>query len=885
MLTLTGYRFVETLHRSSTSLIYRAFGEAEGRTVIVKSPAAAYPRPTEVATLEHEYEIGKSIQVPGVVRHLGLIAQDKTCGLVIEDFGAASLASHVTAHGPLDLPRFLEIGRAAAAALGVLHDQNVIHKDVCPSNLLFNAATGELKICDLGMASRLTREKQEYYSPRLIEGTLAYTSPEQTGRMNRAIDHRSDLYGLGATFYTLLTGAPPFQAKDELELIHCHIALAPRLLSEVDSTIPAQVSAIVEKLLAKNAEERYQSAHGVAADLAKCARLLGEHGWIDAFPLARDDISQKLQISEKLYGREDQVTALLAAFEKSAGGRPGVVLVDGYSGVGKSALVREVHKPIAARRGYFMHGKCEQGTQAPLTGFPEAITDLARQLLTEPEGHLRYIRDELYEALGGNGRLIVDLSPEMGLVLGDQPPLVPLAPVEARERFENTLASFFIAMAKPEHPLVLFIDDLQWADPASLRLWARLATYVGPASLLLIGVYRDNEVTSAHPIVTMIREIGERDVPIERIALGALGEEHVSALVCDTLRIDAATAEPLVRVILEKTDGNPFFVTQLLEMLHHDGALHFDRAERRWRWNLPRIHEIGVSANVVDLMVSKIRRYPDRSQELLRLASVLGTTFDLGTLAIIGGTGPREVAKDLWDPVKDGLLMPQDKSYNYYVWSRIEHEDAVPAEDIRCRFAHDRIREAASSQISADDRAELSLRIGRLLRDRFGPEQRDERLFDLVGLLDAGRMRMASPEERLDLARMNLTAGRRARASTGYHAAVGYLEIAIELLPADAWVSSYDEMFAIHRELIECWFLRGNQTRAEELFAIAKARARTREHIGDIYQLMMRICFTASNMVFGVRLGRESLKLFEMDLPTEIERIGAEIGVLGARVA
>lgn len=879
MLALPGYRIQEKLHQGTNSVIHRAHGEREGHSVILKTPAALYPQPEELAVLEHEHEIGRMFAMEGLVRHFALIPHGKSYSLVLEDFGARSLAHFLATHGPLEVAPFLELARTLTRAVDALHQRDVIHKDICPANILYDPRSGQVKLGDFGTASVLAREKQEFSNPALIEGTLAYLSPEQSGRMNRAIDHRSDFYALGATFYHLLTGSAPFEAADAVELIHCHIARMPVPPHVRRPSIPEPLSAILLKLLAKNAEDRYQSADGLLADLAECARQRSETGRLSSFPLGERDLPRTLRISEKLYGREEPLAALRSAFERTASGQLELLVIEGYSGVGKSAVVRELHKPIAARRGYFAQGKCEQViSQGPRSIFSQVLSDLVRQILTESEERLTHWRTRLLEAFNGDGKLFTDIIPELELIIGEQPPPLPLAPVEARDRFESVFLRFLLTFSTSTHPLVLFLDDLQWVQPASLRLLTRLATSPLASHLLIICACRDNEVPPAHPFRVTLDELAKGGTPLTRLHLGPLGLEHVTALLADTLRCETATALPLAELVLEKTGGNPFFLTQLLDTLHGEGLLRFDTRARRWTWELEQLRRLGVSDNVVDLMVAKIRKYPAAVQDALVLASSLGSAFDLGTIAIVTTTSAREAASHLWETVRDGLLLPLDNRYQYYLWAREDREAAPPPEEVRYRFAHDRIQEAALSQVADEERATLSLRMGRLLLEKLTPEQRAERIFTLVNHLNLGSELMSSPEERLALAHMNLEAARRARSSAAYQSAVSYLCRGVELLPQDAWDNHYELMFGLHRELIECEYLCGHTELAEELFKHASKRVRSREHLCDIYQLMSRILQTAGRVQEGLRLGQECLQtFFGLELPNEPERAQAII--------
>ena len=883
---LPGYQLQEKIHHGTTSVLYRAWGEREAAPVILKTSPALYPPPEELAVLEHEYEVGRRFDADGLVRALALVPHGKSYVLVMEDFGARSLADFLVQHGPLAPALFLELAQAITRAVGALHRRDVIHKDICPANLFYNPTTGQVKLGDFGTASGVAREKQEFHNPALIVGTLAYLPPEQSGRMNRAIDHRADLYALGATFYHLLTGTVPFETQDAVELIHCHIARMPPPPHQRRPGVPEVLSALVLKLLAKNAEDRYQGADGLLADLAACARGLRETGQVPAsLRLGEQDLPGTLRISEKLYGREAPLAALLEAFERTAAGQLGLLVVDGPSGVGKSAVVREVHKSLAARRGYFAQGKCDQlATQGPRSVFAQVLADLVRQILTESEERLARWRLHLLDVLGGNGQLLFPLVPELELVIGPQPPPLELPPAEARDRFETLVVRTLLAFSSDAHPLVLFLDDLQWVQPASLRFLSLLLTHPLASHLLVIAAYRGNEVPPAHPLRVTLAELEKGGLSRTHLHLEPLGLAHVTALLADTLRSEPAPVVPLAEQVLEKTGGNPFFVTQLLQTLHDVGILRFDAPERRWMWDLERLHGLGVSDSVVDFMVDKLRRYSPDVRRSLLLASGLGSTFDLGTLALITRTPPREQAHHLWEALRDGLLLALDNRYQYYLWSREDRDTAPPPEEVRYRFAHDRIQEAAHAQATPEERARLSLEAGRLLRDGLPPEQRPERLFNLVNHLNLGSALMDAPEERIELARLDLEAARQAKAATAYQSAVDYLRAGLALLPGDAWEGQYELMFGLHRELTECAYLSGRVDEAERVFALTVQRARTLAHQGDIYQLMSRILQTLARVREGLWLGQECLRLFGLELPEEPERAQAVIRERTARL-
>jgi predicted ATPase len=871
---LPGYDVREKIYSGPRTTVYRGVETRTGQAVVLKTVSGLYPSPEHLARLENEYEIAHRLRaVPGVVRYLDRVRYGKSITLVLEDFGGRSIAA-LLKEKPFDPAAFLPLARQLARILGDIHRQRVIHKDLTPGNILVNCETGEVKIGDFGISSLRLEEKQEACNPHLLQGTLAYISPEQTGRMNRAIDHRSDLYSLGVTFYEMLTGRRPFDGADAMEILHGHIAKRPVRPCEVKEGIPEVLSAIVLKLMAKTAENRYQSAYGLENDLAECLRQLGETGAIQGLKIGERDRSESFRISEKLYGRQREVEQLLRAFDRASQGRSELVLVSGYSGIGKSLLVHETQRKLVEKRGYFTSGKFDQlAGDRPLSAGLQALRELVRQVLTEPADALQVWAETLREALGDNGQLVIDLIPGLEHVIGPQPAVIDLPPLEAKTRFESTILRFFFAFAAAEHPLVYFLDDMQWADAASLGFLERTLVGEDRNHFLRIVSYRDNEVGPSHPLTLVLEKIEAAGVPITRIHLEPLGRDHLVDLLTDTLFCERVKAEPLAALIQEKTGGNPFFVNRFLKDLHERGLIVLDKEENAWIWDDERIRALAVSDNVVDLLVTKIKRYSPEIQQLLSLASCLGNTFELNSLAFISNTPFALVAGRLWELVQEGLLIPSAKADLYY---RSLHSEStsglVPIEGATYKFAHDRIQEAAYSQIPDAQRAEVHLKIGRLLLKKIPAGERAERVYEIVSHLNYGSGLITGDAERAELAGLNLIAGRRAMASTAYQSALSAIETGARLLDADAWETHYELMFDLHLSLTECQFLLGDLKKAEETFQETAGRARTKDHIGSIYQLMIRIRQTVKDDVGGVATGRECLRHFDIGLPDDPER-------------
>jgi predicted ATPase/signal transduction histidine kinase/tRNA A-37 threonylcarbamoyl transferase component Bud32 len=877
MLKLEGFTLGDLLDDGANSAVYRARDEENDRSVVIKTYADAYPSAEAVARMEHEFDIGKGIHAPHVVGYYGLESYASNRALIVEDFGATSLA-RVVEQGPLDLRSFLHVARESALALEELHSNEVVHRDVSPSNILWNQDTGEVKIGDLGLATLIPRSKEALVNPGRLQGTLAYISPEQTGRMNRVVDFRTDFYSLGATLWYALTGAPPFSEKDAMALIHAHIAKAPPELRSVRDDVPEAVADVIHLLLAKTAEERYQSAAGIAADLEHCLSEFEALGTVNRFELRQSDTTRKFRISEKLYGREAEVDGLIETFERVANGGRELLLVRGLSGIGKSMLVNEVHKPMVARSAYFAAGKYDQlGMTDPLSGILQALRDLVRQLLTEDDEVVATWREAVLEAVGDSARVLTNLMPEIEAAIGEQPEMLQLGPVESRERFERALLHFILATATARHPLVLFLDDLQWVDPASLRVLSQLVTSPDADHTLVICAYRDNEVPASHPFALALEKIREEGISPTVFTLAPLELPDLAAFVADSLERHPEDVTGLAEVIQEKTGGNPFYVTQFLSSLADNGLVEYDEPHRLWDWDMKRIGELDVIESVVDLMLEKIERYEEQAQSLLSLASCVGNQFDLETLSIIAATDPKTAARGLWQPVRDGLLLPVGSAYEFFQWSDSDHGDAPPADRVHYRFAHDRVQQAAYRGIADGDTEEVHLRIGRLLLAKSDEAQREERVFDLVNHLNIGRGLIESSDEQRQLAQLNLQAAQAASEATAFDGALEYVRTAMDLLPADSWKSEFQLTYDLHRERAEGEFLAGNWDEATAFFERTIEKVTEPAQIAELYQLMIRILLQADRVFEATDFALQGCRALGLHFPEDADEQGALI--------
>ncbi|BAZ08608.1 multi-sensor signal transduction multi-kinase [Calothrix sp. NIES-4071] len=881
MLTLPGYTYHETVYNGEKTLVYRAIRVSDRLPVVIKTLKTNFPTVEETSRFKQEYRILSDLSVAGVIKAYAIERYQNRFMLILEDVDGTSLKAFATPE-PLALSEFLTIAIQSASILGEIHQHNIIHKDIKPKNILI-CPNREIKIIDFSISSRLSKENPSLCSPGEIEGSLSYLSPEQTGRMNRTVDYRSDLYALGVTFYELLTGILPFQSDDPLELIHAHIAKPPLPPHQNRPEIPVVISNILLKLLAKNAEDRYQSAFGLKADLEICQTQLTNTGTASEFTLGQHDTPGLLLIPQKLYGREAEVATLIQAFERIAVAESQsnieLVLVSGYSGIGKSSLVNEIHKPIVQRRGYFLTGKFDQFQRdIPYASLIQALRALIQQVLAESDDRLAAWKTKLQEALGRNGQVIVDVIPEVELIIGAQPIVPTLGGTEAQIRFNRVMSAFIRVFAQASHPLVLFLDDLQWADLASLKFIRALMTDASSGYLLILGAYRDNEVSAAHPLMQMLEQLPS-EATIHNIVLSPLNLENVQQLIGETLgEVDSI---PLARLIYEKTDGNPFFVTQLLKSLAQANLIAFDFSTARWQWDLGQIETVGVTDNVVELMINKIQKLPTSTQTLLKLAACIGNRFDLETLAVISASSLLKTAEEVWLAMEVGLILPLSQAYKIPLVAGEETvAHALGNRAIRYRFLHDRVQQAAYTLIESNERKATHLKIGRRIRQSQSLEQQTENIFELVNQFNLGINLIVEQAEKNQLAQFNLIAGKKAKAAIAYEPAARYLNLGLELLAPDCWQNDYSLTLDLYEAAIDIECINGNYARAQSLIDVALHHTRILLERIRIYKQQIQLEIAQGDLPASIETALRVLELLEAPIPTDtvdIERYCAQL--------
>jgi len=871
MPTICGYEIKKIINQTPKYIFYEGIRQQDGIPVLIKVPSSECPSVSEFAYLRHEYEITKDPGLNGVIKSISLEEYDKGMALILEDMPNASPLSNVLLN--LDFETFLAIGVSLAQKLSTLHKKNIIHKDLNPGHIFVDLTTAEAKLTGLGIASIFPLENPDLISSSVIEGNLSYISPEQSGRMNRSIDYRSDFYSLGVTFYEALTGVLPFQNSDPSELLHCHMAKVPIAPHKINPDIPRAVSALTMRLMAKIPEDRYQSALGLKNDLKKCLKQLRTFGRIENFPVGRHDVSDKFQITQRLYGREQETEKLLSVYEEVAAGKTKIMMVAGYAGIGKTSFVQQINKSIVQRGGYYISGKFDQFYRdVPYSAMVHAFQDLVRQLLTESEKKLDHWKEKLSKALGPHAKIIIDVIPEVELVIGPQPEVQELGPVESQNRFMTIFLDFIRVFCTVEHSLVIFLDDLHWIDTATLKLINFIVSEQTTQYLLLIGAYRDKEIDSHHPLLTILDKLRAHDEHIDEIILGPLGTEETAELLEHTLSSDRESVRPLAELILSKTAGNPFFLKQFLLSLCEHKLIVFDTHKGCWLWEIQQIKNSEMTDNVADLLVSKIMKLTEETQFSLKLAACIGNQFDLKTLAIVNEETSAKTFDSLYPALSEGLIV----RVSFFGFSVADSEKKVSGKQQEFdftnpvfKFCHDRVQQAAYSLMQGLQKKEVHLRIGRLILSNVAQDELVETSFSTVHHLNYAYDLITEESEKIVLAELNLMAGKKAKASSAYEPALRYLTMGTDLLDDKSWTESYPLTLGLYMHRAEAEYLNGHFEVSERLVDLILNHARSVVEQAEVYRILIVQFTMLASYKKAYEVGQKALGLLGISTPDQ----------------
>ncbi len=869
MISLSGYKVGRLLHDGTRTLIFTAERESDNSAVIIKTLKSGLPSSKNLARIRREYEILKSVDDPGIISVFDLISYKSNLALVLEDFGGNSLHKFIPSDG-MQLTDFLNIALQLVETIGKIHEKKLIHLDIKPRNILYNPTASISKLIDFGISSQLLNDHARENLSEVLEGTVSYMSPEQTGRMNRSVDYRSDYYSLGVTFYEMLTGRLPFVSQDSMELIHCHIAKKPIPLNQLRPDIPTAVSDIVLKLLSKNAEGRYKSSIGLKKDLQYCLADARGKGNSDNFEIGKYDVTDEFQIPEKLYGRESEIQELTDAFNKIRSGETEVVMISGSAGIGKSSLVNEIQKLAVVNYGLFISGKCShEERNTPYGCLVTAFTQLIRQLLSLPENEIETWKNKLLKALGHNGQLIVDVIPELELIIGKQPPLQASDLNEEQNRFNIVFQKFLIVFAKFEHPLVFFLDDVQWIDSATLALIEQLITNPENQYLLFLGSYRDGKNTTQNQMLLFLDSLSKKQKLIKYIRLKALNEQSTIDLIAESLHADEEKIRDFAHQVHKKTGGNPYFTREFLKSLYSEKILFFDWPTLEWKIDNSEFAKTNVTENVVDLLSSKILKLPEEPKQLLKLASCIGTQFDLQLLSWLHETSEYTTASQLWEALLEGFIFPIDNNYKFVLPSIEKELELQHSEEIAVtyRFAHDKVLQATYSLIPEKEKNKIHYRIGKLLLKNSVAEKMDDRIFEILGQLNRGIEFITDSEEKKRLVILNLEAGIKAQRAAAYEMATEHFSKAIELSGSAIWKENYEIAYKLKLAKSKCEYLLGRFNEAEKLFAEILVNSKSVMDQMRVFEIKMVMYGHQARHRDSVEIGKQALKLLGVSVP------------------
>lgn len=874
MIAISGYAIQEKMRHNRNIDTYYALRQKDKRKVLLKIPNNHYQSSENLAVLQHEFHLLRKINCPTIIKAYDFLQNMNAPVLILEGVEGSLLRSYLNTE-QIEISDFLVLALQLVDIVAELHQRKIIHKEIKPANIIINPEKLTLKLIDLSASTKLSEETFDYQTLNNFEDSLSYISPEQTGRINRPVDYRTDFYSLGITLFQMLTNQLPFQATEPLELVHCHIAKKPPTALEIRPNTPKILSAIIDKLLQKMPEERYSSIIGLKSDLKECQKQWETKGTINQFLLGLNDTKERLNISHNLYGREQQVNQLLEAYHRISRGNKEMIFIAGYSGVGKTSLVREVHKPIIQSRGYYIQGKFDQLQQnIPYSAIVVAFQHLVKQVLAENESRLQELRAHLITALGNVGQVVIDVIPEVELIIGHQPPVHKLNPIDAQIRFNLVFQNFVRVFAQSNHPLVIFLDDLQWADNSSLNFIENVLQDQDTAYLLIIGAYRDNEIDMNHPLQMTIDNFRKNKIDFTTLKLKNLQLKDIQQLLQDTLSCSQERIKDLAKCTFDKTHGNPFFISQFIKILHQEKILNFSYENGAWCWDLLRIQQQSATANVIELLSNKIHLLPSGTQEILKLASCFGHEFDFKTLLTISGFTVSQTAEQLEQAIKSDLIYPLEETYKtlgLVGLGEIINERNISA--LHYRFAHDRVQQAIYGLIDAKDKPNIHLKIGRLLLKEKTLEEKDERLFIVMKHFNHSLHLINSANERLRLAKYNLWAGQKAKSASAYFTANEYLSAGISLLKTSDWKKDYKLVFQIYKELAVCKYLIGDFTSADYYFSeLLKHENNTLDSL-EIYRLKIEMLSTLAKHNEALQIGLMALRRFGIKIPVKPNKI------------
>ncbi|MEL7078444.1 MAG: AAA family ATPase [Cyanobacteria bacterium J06582_2] len=851
-------QLVEQVYASTRYRLNRVIYPSDKRPALIKAINSTSPKIEVKRSVVNEYRLLEKFTEQTIIQALRLETYEREPVLVLADFAGKNLLQFWQSQDR-SVADFLTLAIQLTTALEAIHSQDIIHQNIQPDSMLIDPDSLELKIIDLSLATTKSSTKK-----KLLPGlNLAYIAPEQTGRMNIPVDYRTDFYSTGIIFYQMLTGSLPYQAQQSLELIHCHLAQVPTSPKDYDADIPETLSSIVMKLLAKNPGDRYQSASALKADFEKCQTQHREQKSIELFELGALDRRSQFELSTKLYGRAAALNAIAESLARINSDETEILLLTGDSGVGKTALVNQVIPSICGKRGYFITGKFEPFTkETPYKAITQALGELIQQLLTETQENRQFWQQKIQKALGNNGKVITNILPELELIIGSQPDLLPLQFKERENLFNTVFVKFIQIFAGSKLPLILFLDNLQWADSSSLSLIELLVNDCQGSNLLIVGAYRDRQLERAAPLLQTIAHIAQT-VRVNQVVLSPLTTRDISSLLLDSLQCDLDKSLPLAQLLWQRTHGNPFFVHLLLQSFYQEKLLKFDFSNSNWEWSINELHNTLIANyNVVELVCRNLNQLPPTCLQILKLAACIGNGFDLEPLKAVwqkvkeysinfsASLEPSIVIQELGHALQSGIIVAKESP-----------------EKVEYQFVHDRVHQAVYSLLEPEELIQLHLIVGNFCLEQTPLAEIDEKIFEIVRHLNLGRTLLKNELELNRLIELNLAAGKKAKAANAYQVAANYLDLALDLLPSFYWQDNYALILAVYLQASEVHYLNGNFVYAEQLGNVVLEEAKTVLERVQVYQNKIRTHIAQNEMQPAVDTGLQVLKLLDVELP------------------
>jgi len=835
------------IHYGFESLIIKSETNGLSKPSCLKVLKEEFPSKEMLLRLENEFNLCSKTKCSSVRKAFKREKIEGHEDIVLEFIEGKGL-NELLSSEKLNLVQQLQLATDISSALSDLHKEKIFHRNIQPSNIIVEHSTNKIFFIDFGLASEGNLFEKEFtlYQEKEIEA-LKYIAPEQTGRINHAIDHRADLYSLGIILYRIFTGRLPFESDARLELMYANIAKTPVKPIEVNVQTPRVLSDIIMKLLSKNAEDRYQSAFGVKCDLEKCLNQLVTNGKIDDFVIATLDFSGTLNFSNKLYGREKEINRLMDLFGKCANGQKEILLISGNSGSGKSTLVEELRNVVSQKKGIFIKGKFDQiSSDTPYSTIIQAFAELVQLILAGDKTFQEKWKKKIKDAIGNSGKILTQFMPGIETLIGKQPDAPELKGLEAQNRFNYEFNRFYESLTDKDSPLVIFTDDLQWADASSLNLFKIILENRNIDYAMLIGAYRKNEVDDNHPLNKKLNELKEDNVPFEQMELNDLSNNDVHDLVSATLLSTLDNVSLLADIIYNKTKGNAFYVKQFLKSIYEEGLLHFDFDSMKWQFNSELILQMNVSGNVVELMNSFILKLPAETLDLLKTASTIGDHFSKRNLSVIKQESERNIENLLDLSVTEGLIIPSETEY---------------------KFAHDRIQQVIYSLIPDEEKTAMHHLNGQRLTAHFNDNEIQEKLFDLANQWNLGADNIADKKERNYLANLNLMAGRKAIASTAFSQALLYFEKGLHVLDKEDWNTQYDLMFQLTGDAADAAYLSGQYEKVDNLVGDLLQHSKSLTDSAKGHEIDIKKLIAQNKTLDAVKLGLNILGEMGIHLP------------------